>query len=335
MNKLAWIILFFSSSVFAGVMNGGGGKGILCRDSDHNIKSVELMDLWEARVIYGREFSDTHLDTRSQVNRLLDKLKTSLDTDGMYLENRGIVFKGPEAFKQLLLDQAELYLSDIPYPGVHWISGATLKLTDDSYEVVVPNGCEVVQLARYSDNGTGGTVLLNKDLVDKMDNMNKAALIVHEEYYAHIRHRKRLGEKSSIRVRRAIGLAASDYKFINPRDFMVGKPHIFCADNENSIFIYQTKDKAGFSIFPDMISGRIAIDFKEDWVTLTTSVDELFKPYTTQVYETLGNVGYDYSYSIKLVLDDKKQKYADVKLISAPDDEDGTGEVRLPCHSWP
>ncbi|MEI2803203.1 MAG: hypothetical protein V9E84_05760 [Trichococcus flocculiformis] len=71
---------------------------------------------------------------------------------------------------------------------IHWVSDVDLKPTEDSFEVVMPKSpCEIVQLARYSDSGSGGTVIINADLVAEMDTLNKAALYVHEAFYADIR----------------------------------------------------------------------------------------------------------------------------------------------------
>ncbi len=67
---IALIFSIPSFSFAAGVLNGGGDKGIVCRDSDQKITSVETLDLYEARVQYGLELkvkSDSYIEIAKQV----------------------------------------------------------------------------------------------------------------------------------------------------------------------------------------------------------------------------------------------------------------------------
>ncbi len=334
-------ILLFSGSTFAGVMNGGGGKGVICRDSQSKVTSVELLDLWEARVIYGKIPKQPGLSVQDQTKRLIANLKNSIYSVGFsysssYANNHGgnnsVSLNGAEAVEAALTDGISIFLSP-NNPKVHWLIGANIKLTDDSYEVVTPSDCSIEQVAKYIDTNNGGMVLVNKDLADKMDNVNKAALYVHEAYYAFIR--KFGTEYSSIRVRRAIGFAMSDYQFINPETYLTEKgSFVYCqsplAEAAHSEFIiYQTSDKSGYSIFPLAVIGRYNIGYRSSKIYKLNSIYELFQ--NKSDLSTLGDVGFDYNYFARFYRNEAGEFAIELKFTSSPDDENGQVPVYLKC----
>lgn len=322
----------------AGTMGGGGGKGVVCRNSSGGIQSVELLDLWEARAIYGRKWSDSGDSVAAQVEHLLDALKNSIDSHDMkYTSNSSdggsITLQGPDALKMILRQDAVRFTN---VPGteehVHWLVGAKLTPTDDSYEAAIPDLCEIAQLVRYQDGVGNGDVLIDLDLFTKMDSTNQAALIAHEVYYALLRQ---YGEKSSIRVRRTIGLAVAGYNFSNP-GAEIPVTHLSCFGSNRSILeIFEAPDYKGYVAFMRVLSGRVSIDETNETKTIAASLDDLFRPDSSQgaaECRSLGDsVSFDYSYCFQLLKDPQGNKYAIVNLTGAPDERVLPGPEKLQC----
>lgn len=329
-NWICSLIFLFCGFVQAGVMNGGGGKGVVCRDANQEILSVELLDLWEARVIYNRIIPlDSNLSLEDEVDRLLNSVKNSIFSDGLWFFGPDEK-KGAEAFKEILKIDTDAFL-EVGHPHVHWLEGTVLEPTQDSFEVVKPAKCKIEQIVRYTDTNQGGDILVNSDLVDRMDDVNKAALYVHEALYAYFR---RGGEQSSIRVRRAVGLASSGYQFINPEtDFEGGKPLFSCFGANNVIHIYESKRMKGtFSIYPDYVAGRTMLGYEGPNSFKYGTLDEMFPDrYPNSEYSVLGKVGFDYNYRVDLTRSGKGEKIAHVYLMSAPDQKGESAQTNMTC----
>jgi hypothetical protein len=73
-------------------------------------------------------------------------------------------------------------------------------------ELAEPEDGAIEQIVNYQPSG--GPILLNQDLFEKMDITNQAALIAHEALYEFMR--VHMGEANSLRVRRAVGYVFSD-----------------------------------------------------------------------------------------------------------------------------
>ncbi len=41
-----------STRAVDGAVSGGGGKGVVCRNANGSLRSVDLLDLWEGRLLY-------------------------------------------------------------------------------------------------------------------------------------------------------------------------------------------------------------------------------------------------------------------------------------------
>ena len=70
---------------------------------------------------------------------------------------------------------------------IHRLRGVTLKSTEDSFEDAQPEDCAVEQVVTYRDLTNLDQILVNQDLVDAMDNINQAALYLHEGLYKYLR----------------------------------------------------------------------------------------------------------------------------------------------------
>lgn len=230
--KLQWIIAgaivcssivgnkSFANPVAMGMISGGGGKGIVC-----NGANVELLDLWESRTLFGRTLETQTGDLAKDVDAALGRLKNSFVSQ-MNGQINHEVYYGQDFLLAELRYNADLLLK--PNPLLKKLHGVQLTLTDDSFELARPVDCPVEQLVNYQPDGT---ILLNADLYEKMDEANQAALIVHEAMYATLR--SFFSEHSSIRARRAVGLVFSGetFQLYNPE---INKYHAICSSTDDT-----------------------------------------------------------------------------------------------------
>ncbi|PIU01147.1 MAG: hypothetical protein COT74_01175 [Bdellovibrionales bacterium CG10_big_fil_rev_8_21_14_0_10_45_34] len=140
-----------------GGVDGGGGKSIICRDTNGAIKSAEVLDLYEGRVMFGLNIQETNEPMNLQIKRALDLIPAN---------SRGIV----EVYKDIVLKNMR-----ITPPGTQ------LLPIDDSFEVIVPAGCSAEQAANYYNDKM---ILISGDIWSSLTETGKAALILHEAVYA-------------------------------------------------------------------------------------------------------------------------------------------------------
>lgn len=174
----AWglFLLMMSSLAFAGD-KGNGGYSIVCRDNEGPITSAELLDIYEGRILYKRNFA---VDQNS-VEDLVQVAKERLKEWGLFADKL-----------QKEIDLIEKNMVFIP-------EGNELEPTDDAFPAIKKKGCKFEQLVNYTDEGE---VYISKEIFDKLDNVNKAAMFIHEAVYS-IR-RKSLGDTTSQISRRLV-----------------------------------------------------------------------------------------------------------------------------------
>ena len=68
-----------------GPISSGGGKGVVCYNSDNSVSSVELLELWEARVLYGMSV----LQSQDSIQKLIEKGLKELQHTIYYEESGG------------------------------------------------------------------------------------------------------------------------------------------------------------------------------------------------------------------------------------------------------
>ncbi len=200
MNKVIMVIFLVLSlsfelqaRVFGGVSDGGG-QSVVCRDGSGKISSAELLDLYEARVQFGYEldvFPDTFENSIDFIDKKVKKLFPKTPGLDFYLSNK---FR-----KDLILNMNE---------KLHFLpKGTKLKIIDDANEAIIPVGCKIEQLANY--NGPN-RVLIDTEIWDKLDHVNKLALLTHEIVFYF--YKKFNGEKDSRNARKIVGYIFSDLK---------------------------------------------------------------------------------------------------------------------------
>lgn len=174
--KFLIFLLLLPLISFAGE-KGNGGYAIVCRDNTGHITSAELLDIYEGRVLYKRSYA---VDMNS-TEELMELAKTRIGEYGSFLNKLN---------KELSLINQNLIF--IP-------NGNELEPTDDAFPPIKKKGCQFEQLANYTNLGE---VLVSQEIFDHLDNVNKAALFIHEAVYA-IR-RKAVGDTTSQVSRRIV-----------------------------------------------------------------------------------------------------------------------------------
>ncbi|MEZ0390971.1 MAG: hypothetical protein ACAH59_02070 [Pseudobdellovibrionaceae bacterium] len=227
----ALILVLFSHFSFAG-QDRGGGKGIVCRGNQNEIQSVELLDIFEARL-------------RGQIP--VFNSDTVAKELGHILERTKYIFAREDKWVYDALQFDFRSFQECGY-GHHYcgfierIRGVDLPITQDSFEgpISLPSNCKIEQVAIFEHPGNKHWTI-NMDLVDKMDKMNLTAFILHESLYSLLHSWE--SEENSLRVRRAVGFIMSGASFLKTADIL-RKPYIHCAspeawDDEDSLYFTQ------------------------------------------------------------------------------------------------
>lgn len=176
-----------------GVDNSGGGKAVVCRDSQNNIKHIELLDLFEGESIYGltaKTFGETQDENLLGAKDILMKAFAKMNS-GVSIEY---------SIDQVLRD-FRLLPPDVKLAPV-----------DDAAPIVIPVGCELEQLAYYQNNQN---LLVDQNLWNALDGRSKAALIMHEVIFLQMRFE---GDKDSRNARRIVAHLFSEYQWIPVMD---------------------------------------------------------------------------------------------------------------------
>lgn len=236
LHAIGILVLVISSGWFAmahGGMEGGGAKGYVCRDSLGRIKSVELLDLWEARAVYGRIVQRSTAPVEKQVEAGIQNLKTifySIWNHGTHEDPR----PGYLGTEYVLRYTANYFLD--PVSNLKPVTEGKLVLTVDPKEALEPeekNGCKLEQVVTYFDYYPSEVIFYDKEIYDHMDETNKAALILHESLYKILRDESR--ETNSLRTRRAVGLAMSGVKLPALRTWVEMRPRLECWSHRSEI----------------------------------------------------------------------------------------------------
>jgi hypothetical protein len=155
--------LIFAFNTFANDKGGNGGDGVVCRNADQSIKSVELFDYYEARTLRNMK-----LETSSSQNLkvAVSELLTSLSS---FSPIRSEEFREwAQSFEQetLFVDHD---LEDIP----------------DSGPVIFPSRCKIEQvIIQYNPDISGGRRFeVNRPIWEAASVATRAGFMLHEFLY--------------------------------------------------------------------------------------------------------------------------------------------------------
>lgn len=188
-------LLTLSLSAIAGD-KGNGGYSVVCRSEQGQITSAELLDIYEGRVIYKKNYA-------VEQNTVEDLVEIAKSRVANYA-----------AFSNKLNRELKLVNENIIFIP----AGNELEPTDDAFPPIKKQGCKFEQLANYQDSGE---LLVSQEIFDHLDNVNKAALFVHEALYSY--RRKALGETTSKNTRRLVAQIISQNPDAGAIDRSVGE----------------------------------------------------------------------------------------------------------------
>lgn len=146
-----------------GPISSGGGMVVVC-DQGNNQQTVELLEYYESRVLYG--------------DNVVAKATGDLTEDYYQLAKRTYALQGyPEMEPVNMEKHVNHFLGKID-----WVQPHSLPfLNDHGPTVDITENCQIKQLAIFYD--TKQRISVVKELWEQMDSMNQAALITHEIYY--------------------------------------------------------------------------------------------------------------------------------------------------------
>jgi hypothetical protein len=182
-RALLWTAIlctFVGGEVVAGSWSSGGANAVVCRTSEGDIRSAELLDLYVWREL---EHVQAKSDTRPfgiqaiEISEAIARGSWS-----------GPIGQGRK--EGVLIEETRRLLSILNLVGPGLLGSA-----DSNHFVVPPRGCEIVPLARYQI--ASDRLYVNREIWQNLDETNRAALMVHEALYVTLRYS---GERNSDRV---------------------------------------------------------------------------------------------------------------------------------------
>lgn len=190
-----------------GGVDGGGGKGIVCRDDKGAIVSAELLDLFEAKAMYGLNIQKSNLPMAQQIELALSRIPQT-----------------PRTLVEVYVNRVQQFMQITP-------SGTELKPIDDSFEVVLSKGCNAEQLANYL---TDEMILVSGDIWDRMGETDRAGLILHEAIYA---VNRLMGATNSRQSRHVVGrIFDPSTSWIDPSD-QIPKNSLTCISPTGPLYV--------------------------------------------------------------------------------------------------
>lgn len=178
-----------SAAPDAGGQTSGGGPGIVCRESDKSLRSVEPLDLYEGKILRGLVYPPWE-GTRDEI-----------------LAQWTAAFSFHETIKRDL-PQAIAHIKSV---WQELPEDVTIQASPDIWgdsAVVMPSGCTIELIGFYQKDGK---LRVSPSLYKALTPMQQAAFLMHEAAYYLARRfpRKSANEASSAEVRELIALLAA------------------------------------------------------------------------------------------------------------------------------
>lgn len=154
-------LAFLAWNAIAG-NEGGGGGAVVCRDANKKIITAELLDLFEAPLVY---------------NRTVHRYDWNLNEQ--FLNNINQAFYYLPFQKHVLLELADEIQSKIRFlpPGIILNKPRDIG---ENFPEVMQEGCDLEGLGYYT---RAGELLVAKPTYEKLSETDKAAFILHEVIY--------------------------------------------------------------------------------------------------------------------------------------------------------
>jgi hypothetical protein len=210
MKNILVIIAISLAANYANAMwrEGGGGRAVVCRDKvAGTIVKAELLDLFEAREIFGLTLTPGKATFQEQAQWLATKTKAA---DYNY-------YFPVDYYKLFFLDKVRFIGKDLELTPVN-----------DSFEPLVPKYCGIEQVVNYHQSDI---ILVNKEIWDAFSPQNQIALAMHELAYKRDRDWGLL--ESSYFIRRFVGLMFSETKLEPYQRNPKREVNYFCENADN------------------------------------------------------------------------------------------------------
>lgn len=282
-NMISLSILFGMTS-FAG-QDRGGGKGVVCRDAQNNVLTVELLDLWECRNLRQKTIISSSGNINTDMDLALNRTKY------IFSEADQKVYDSLK-FASINIMNCTDKNKPCTFNNVVQVTGVDLPISNDSLEgnLHLPQGCKVEQIIGF-EHSYSPIWTLNMDLIEKMDAINLVSLSLHEGVYGLLDTYG--NEQNSERVRRVVGHVMSGGSFLLLAD-QIKKPYIQCKNAEAWPFgaggLYFLQDSnvsyPKITAYSDSLRLSRLIDFNHTVITsadisTNVSVDEFYRNLTT------------------------------------------------------
>lgn len=172
--------LILSLNAFAGNERGNGGNAVVCRDKDGNIKSAEMLDIYEGRALSGLKYNEFTGSVDQNFDRIIDD-----------------ILEPSHESTKLMIYSVKNNMTMLP-------TGVELEPINDSLHILMPRNCKVEQVANFYNQTK---VFVNSDIFNSFNDLSKTALYLHEVLYLLDRQ---AGSTNSRSVRRVVAKALSD-----------------------------------------------------------------------------------------------------------------------------
>jgi len=281
MKAILAILLLFTATLAAasdGAVSGGGGRVVICPGINGGPQSVQLLDLWEAKAIFNQKETLATGDLAADVNMALIALKNAYNNRYQSIIN-GVMVDGQDLVFDYMQIRAQMFLSSNDQNVIR-ISNMTFDLTDDADELGRPTGCQEGQVVVYDPNDR---IYIAQDLYVQMSEVDQAALIAHEAFYAWLRRYS--NETNSLRTRRAIGYVFSGNTFsLNLPNVPKGATVCRSSDSglaENIIYLWSNGTNAStgrpvYSVFFNQVENTPLMGLKQSSFDLNPPADDAF-----------------------------------------------------------
>lgn len=209
------------NNTIEGTVNGGGGKGVLCKKDGQ--ETLEILDLYEGRVLYDLKFSKRFASLDEALRAIIESY---IDYSIEPVESR--LPDSKKKYSEFYRESAKTQFSRLQAKLKFIDEGKTLKSTEDANEAVVEADCESKQIALYYDENI---VLVDKVLWEKLDYLNQAALILHEVVYKEARAK---GDTNSVSSRRFVSHLLADGG-LRPQYSGIPKNYLYACVNRDTL----------------------------------------------------------------------------------------------------
>lgn len=240
-----------SISYARGGIGDGGGQGIVCRNDDGTVASAKLLDLVEAEDYFLLQIQPEAADrpyleiARDYAAILDDAIPFGVPTSRWTTtEKKTVIQVGYELSPQLFLAKKNHQLSI--RPQMDWIDGHKMLIPGEDYKIppvgdshprVLPSSknCNVEQIAIYTDGDN--QIHFVGSIWNHLNNVNKAALLIHETLYRTLRLVG--GETTSDRTRKTVAYLFGGMNFQWILDGAPAK-YLMCwtSDGSNQFVVY-------------------------------------------------------------------------------------------------